>query len=379
MRVGILGGGQLARMTIAAAIGLGIDVVIFERDADSPAGRLTTHEVVGPWESAELRARFAALCDVITLESEFVDPAILAAFEAGGTPVRPGAATLTLVGDKLRQKEAFAAHDIPLPAFRGVETPEDVLRAGADWGWPIVLKARRLSYDGYGNATVRGPEDVATAWARLGAPERALYAEAWVPFRRELAVMAARSVSGVVETYPVVETVQAAEAQICRIVRAPADVTARVATLATSYARQAVEAVEAVGVVGVELFEREDGAILLNEIAPRPHNSGHYTIEGCAASQFENHLRAILDLPLGSPALVAPAVVMVNVLGERDAPVDPTPRGLPEALAIPGAHVHLYGKRRSRPGRKMGHVTALGPDLATAEATATRAAELIRL
>ncbi len=379
MRVGILGGGQLARMTVAAAIGLGLDVAIFEREADSPAGRLTTREVVGAWESPEARARFAAVCDIITLESEFVDPAILAAFEAGGIPVRPGAATLALVGDKLRQKETFAAHDLPLAPFRAVATPDDVRRAGADWGWPIVLKARRLSYDGYGNATVRGPEELEGAWVRLGAPDRALYAEAWVPFRRELAVMVARAVGGAIATYPVVETVQAAEGHICRVVRAPAAVAAATATAATAIARRAVEAVGAVGVVGVELFEREDGTIVLNEIAPRPHNSGHYTIEGCVASQFENHLRAILDLALGATALVAPAAVMVNILGERDAPVAATPRGLPEALAVPGAHLHLYGKRRSRPGRKMGHVTALGPDLATAEATASRAAALVRL
>jgi 5-(carboxyamino)imidazole ribonucleotide synthase len=379
MRVGILGGGQLARMTIAAAIGLGIDVAIFEREADSPAGRLTTSEVVGPWEDAALRARFAALCDVITLESEFVDPAILAAFEALGVPVRPGAATLTLVGDKLRQKECFAAAGLPLPAFRAVESPEDALRVAGEWGWPLVLKARRLSYDGYGNATVRGPEEVAAAWARLGAPRRALYAEAWVPFRRELAVMVARSASGAVATYPVVETVQAADAHICRVVRAPAPVSAAVAAEATAIARRAVEAVGAAGVVGVELFEREDGAILLNEIAPRPHNSGHYTIEGCVASQFENHLRAVLDWPLGATDLVAPAAVMANVLGQSDTAVPPTPVGFPEALAVPGAHVHLYGKRRSRPGRKMGHVTALGPDVATAEATALRVAEAIRL
>ncbi len=379
MRVGILGGGQLARMTIAAAVGLGIDVAIFEREADSPAGRLTTQEVVGPWEDAALRARFAALCDVITLESEFVDPAILAAFEALGVPVRPGAATLTLVGDKLRQKEAFAAVGLPLPAFRAVESPEEVLRFAAEWGWPLVLKARRLSYDGYGNATVRGPEEVAAAWARLGAPERALYAEAWVPFRRELAVMVARSVTGEIATYPVVETIQAAEAHICRVVRAPAAVAVEVAATATAIARRAVEAVGAVGIVGVELFEREDGAILLNEIAPRPHNSGHYTIEGCATSQFENHLRAILGWPLGTTDLVAPAAVMVNVLGQTSEAIPATPRGFTEALAVPGAHLHLYGKRRSRLGRKMGHVTALGPDVAAAEATALRAAELIRL
>ena len=379
MRVGILGGGQLARMTIAAAIGLGIDVAIFEREADSPAGRLTTREVVGPWEDAALQARFAALCDVITLESEFVDPAILAAFAALGVPARPGAATLALVGDKLRQKETFAAHALPLPPFRAVETPAEVARAGEEWSWPIVLKARRLSYDGYGNAIVRDEAGIAAAWARLGAPDRALYAEAWVPFRRELAVMVARSTGGALATYPVVETVQAVEAQICRVVRAPAAVTPEVAARATEIARRAVEAVEAVGVVGVELFEREDGAILLNEIAPRPHNSGHYTIEGCVASQFENHLRAIFDLPLGSTELVAPAAVMVNILGERAAPLDPTPRGLPEALAVPGAHIHLYGKRQSRPGRKLGHATALGPDVPTAEGIASRAAALVRL
>ncbi|HEY8598720.1 MAG TPA: 5-(carboxyamino)imidazole ribonucleotide synthase [Thermomicrobiales bacterium] len=379
MRVGILGGGQLARMTIAAAIGLGIDVAIFEREADSPAGRLTAHEIVGEWEDPAQQTRFAALCDVITLESEFVDPAILEALVALGVPVRPGPATLSLVGDKLRQKETFAAHDLPLPAFRAVETVEEALRAGDEWGWPIVLKARRLSYDGYGNAIVRDPAALPAAWARLGAPERALYAEAWVPFRRELAVMVARSASGGLATYPVVETIQAVEAQICRIVRAPATVSAEIATRATAIARQAVEAVGGIGVVGVELFEREDGAILLNEIAPRPHNSGHYTIEGCVTSQFENHLRAILDLPLGATDLVAPAAVMVNILGERAAPLDPTPRGLAESLAVPNAHVHLYGKRQSRPGRKMGHVTALGPDVATAEGVASHAAALIRL
>jgi 5-(carboxyamino)imidazole ribonucleotide synthase len=202
MRVGILGGGQLARMTIAAAIGLGIDVAIFEREADSPAGRLTTREVVGPWEDAALQARFAALCDVITLESEFVDPAILAAFAALGVLVRPGAATLALVGDKLCQKETFSAHALPLPPFRTVATPAEVARAGAEWGWPIVLKARRLSYDGYGNAIVRDEAGIAAAWDRLAAPDRALYAEAWVPFRRELAVMVARSASGALATYP---------------------------------------------------------------------------------------------------------------------------------------------------------------------------------
>jgi 5-(carboxyamino)imidazole ribonucleotide synthase len=256
-----------------------------------------------------------------------------------------------------------------------VETPDDVARAGEEWGWPVVLKARRLGYDGYGNATVRGPGEIMGAWARLGAPERALLVEAYVPFVRELAAMVARSPTGAVGVYPVVETVQTNH--ICRTVRAPAAVSPETAARAAAIARRAVEGVGAVGVVGVELFETAGGELLYNELAPRPHNSGHYTIEGCATSQFENHLRAILGLPLGSAEMVAPAAVMVNVLGRYDGPAEP--RGLAEALAVPGAHVHLYGKRRSRPGRKMGHVTALGHTIADAEAIATRAADALCL
>lgn len=371
--VGILGGGQLARMTLQAATSLGFEVAIFEREADSPAGRLTKLEVSGPWESPRLRRRFAALSDVITLESEFVEPSMLRALTRMGTPVRPGAETLELIGDKFRQKEHLAAAGaLPLTPFRAVATPAEVAQAGADWGWPIVLKARRLAYDGYGNALVHGPDEIAVAWARLRAPARTVYVEGFVRFRRELAVMVARSTTGATAVYPVVETVQGESAQICQVVRAPATTSPDTARRAIEVARRATEAIDAVGVVGVELFETDDGELLVNELAPRPHNSGHYTIEGCVTSQFENHLRAILGLPLGDTTLVAPAAVMVNVLGER--PVRTESIDLTAALAVPGAHLHIYGKRQSRPGRKMGHVTALGPTVADAEVVATRAA-----
>lgn len=375
--VGILGGGQLARMTLQAATTLGLEVAVFEREVDSPAGRLTKHEISGPWESPALRRRFAALCDVITLESEFVDPLMLRALARLGTPVRPGAKTLAIVGDKFSQKEHLASGGaLPVASFRAVTSPSDVEQVAAEWGWPVVLKARRLAYDGYGNALLRGPEDVESAWARLRAPDRAVYVEAFVRFRHELAVMVARSTSGEMVTYPVVETVQGESAQICRVVRAPAQIGVATAARAIELARRATEAIDAVGVVGVELFETCDGELLLNELAPRPHNSGHYTIEGCVTSQFENHLRAILGLPLGDPSLVAPAAVMVNVLGERAGRADSA--DLSSALAVPGAHVHIYGKRHSRPGRKMGHVTALGASLDDAEAIAGRAAAACR-
>jgi 5-(carboxyamino)imidazole ribonucleotide synthase len=238
-----------------------------------------------------------------------------------------------------------------------------------------VLKARRNSYDGYGNATLRGPADIAPALQRLGWPQCALYVEAWAPFVRELAVMVARGRGGETRVYPAVETIQ--RDHICHMVRAPAAIAPTVAERAAQIARRAVAAIEGVGVFGVELFELADGDALYNEIAPRPHNSGHYTIEGCVTSQFENHLRAVLGLPLGSVAMVAPAAVMVNLLGARDGPA--RTEGLAAALAIPGAHVHIYGKLLSRPGRKMGHVTALGATLKEAEARARAAADALTL
>jgi 5-(carboxyamino)imidazole ribonucleotide synthase len=374
-RIGIFGGGQLAQMLTQAAISLGVETAIFERAPDSPAGRLTQREIVGPWEDAGLLARFAASCDLVTLENEFVDAAILAALEAGGTPVFPAAATLGVVQDKLAQKERMAAAGLDVPAFRGVAAPDEALAAGAELGWPLVLKARRNGYDGYGNATLRGPEDVAAAWARLTRGGSPLLVEAWVPFARELAVMVARGRDGELRVYPVVETVQ--QNHICHVVRAPAPLAPAVAAAAAGLAVRAVEAVGGVGVFGVELFELADGRVLYNELAPRPHNSGHYSIEGCVTSQFESHLRAVLGWPLGPVDLRAPAAVMVNLLGRRDGPVPPG--ALREALAVPGAHIHLYGKRESRVGRKMGHVTALGVTLAEAEATARRAAELVAI
>lgn len=373
-RIGIFGGGQLAQMLTQAAIGLGITTAIFERTPDSPAGRLTKHEVVGPWEDEGALAHFATLCDLVTLENEFVDARLLHILEAHAMPVYPTAATVALVQDKYTQKRQVERAGLPVPAFRLAATPEQVLEASAALGWPVVLKARRNGYDGYGNATARGPADVAAAWDRLGAGSP-LLVEAFVPFVRELAVMVVRGRDGAVATYPVVETVQ--HNHICHIVRAPAPIAAHTAEAARDLAVAAVAAVGGVGIFGIELFQLPNGAVLYNEMAPRPHNSGHYTIEGCVTSQFENHLRAVLGWPLGPTELRGPAAVMVNLLGRRAGPV--SPNALRAAAAIPGAHLHLYGKRESRVGRKMGHITALGATLAEAEAVAQRAADLVDL
>lgn len=373
--IGVLGGGQLARMTAEAASALGVELAVMEKEPGSPAARVAAREVVGSWLDFEALASLAEGALAVTLENEFVDVAALEWLEANGVPVFPTSHTLALIQDKYEQKRFMHDAGAPVVDFAPVTSVADVERAGAEWGWPLALKGRRDSYDGYGNATVRDSGDIATAFARLGHPERGLYVERWAPFTRELAVMVARGRDGEVAVYPVVETVQ--RDHICHIVRAPAPGAAAVIERAASIARRAVEAIDGVGVFGVELFELPDGGILFNEIAPRPHNSGHYTIEGCVTSQFENHVRAVLGLPLGSTAMTTPAAVMVNTLGVHSGPA--VAWGMARALAIPGAHVHVYGKLASRAGRKMGHVTALGASIADAEATARAAADALDL
>lgn len=373
--VGILGGGQLARMTAEAAARLGAEVAILERESASPAARMAAREVVGGWVDHERLRELAQGALVVTLENEFVDAPSLTWLAEQGVPVFPTGQMLATVQDKLAQKRFMRAAGVPVPAFADVTAPEDIARAAAEWGWPVVLKARRNGYDGYGNATLRSPDDVPAAFEKLGWPERELLVEAWVPFERELAVMVARGRDGECVVYPVVETIQ--RNHICHVVRAPAQVTPEVAAQAAAIALRAVEAINGIGVFGVELFETSAGEVLYNEIAPRPHNSGHYTIEGCVTSQFENHLRAVLGLPLGSAEMTAPAAVMVNLLGTRNGPA--RAEGLARALAVPGAHVHIYGKLASRLGRKMGHVTALGATVAEAETRARAAADAIQL
>ncbi len=375
IQLGILGGGQLAQMLTQAAITLGVETVIFERSPDSPAGRRTQREVVGAWTDAAALESFAVQCDLVTLENEFVDASVLQQLEARGLEVYPSSATLAVIQDKLLQKQRIAAAGLALPPFRAVATPDDVLRAAHDYGWPLILKARREGYDGYGNATLRTGVDVVPAWERLTYGGRQLLVEAFVPFMHELAVMILRGRDGAMQAYPVVETVQ--QNHICHMVRAPAPVAPAVAAHAVVLAQQAVQAVNGVGIFGVELFVLADGTVLYNEMAPRPHNSGHYTIEGCVTSQFENHLRAVLGWPLGATRLRAPAVVMVNLLGQRNGPAHP--QGIRAALAVDGAHVHLYGKREVRVGRKMGHVTVLATSLAEAEVLARQAADQVEL
>jgi 5-(carboxyamino)imidazole ribonucleotide synthase len=313
--------------------------------------------------------------DVITLENEFVDASLLAGLEQAGHTVWPSSKTLALVQDKFIQKQVLQAAGLPIPEIRTADHMQDVLDAISGFGFPIMLKARRNAYDGKGNATIRSLADVDPAWNRLGGNDgNPLYVEEFCGFTAELAVIITRGRDGETAVYPVVETYQ--ENHICHKVHAPAAVPAGIADRAADVARRAIEAVDAVGSFGVEMFLTNDGGIVVNELAPRVHNSGHYTIEACVCSQFENHVRAVLGLPLGSTRMVAPAAAMVNLLGSVLSPG--RVGGLHEALAVPGARVHLYGKAMSGAGRKMGHVTALADTLAEAEQAALNSAAHIQ-
>jgi 5-(carboxyamino)imidazole ribonucleotide synthase len=376
-RLGILGGGQLGRMTLQAASRLGIEVVVAERFADSPAARLTSRSLVFPngWDDPPLLDELARLASVVTLESEFVDWRVLEALQQRGVSVWPSPSCVGVVQDKLLQKQALALAELPVPAFRAIDDPTSLIRAADDLGWPLMLKARRDGYDGRGNTVVTSATEAESACRGLGWPERPLYAEAFIEFERELACMVVRGLDGAIVQYPVVETIQDADLHICREVLAPAAIANEVAERAAAIASAASEAVAAIGALGVELFLLRDGQVAINELAPRPHNSGHYTIEACWTSQFDNHVRAVLGLPLGESSLRAPAAAMVNLLGSSTEPAA-APR---EALEVPHTFVHLYGKSDNRPGRKMGHVTAIGGSVEEARDLALTAANRVRV
>ena len=373
-RLGVVGGGQLAKMTALAALQLGCEVVVLERNNYSPAAQLATHSLVGNWDDPEALMKLATQVDVVSIENEFLDPDALEVIESAGRRLYPSTATLRRVQDKLVQKQTLAQAGLAVPRFAAVNDRHELLAFADDSGWPIVLKTRRNGYDGKGNFTVGAAQQIDVAWNSLGGDRHALYVEEFCPFASELATIITRGADGSVAAYPVVETVQLQH--ICHLVKAPAPVTRAIAGKAALLAMQAIEAIEGVGSFGVEMFLTHDGNVLINELAPRVHNSGHYTIEACICSQFENHVRAVLGWPLGSTAMIAPAAVMVNLLGANRGPG--APRGMTRALGIPGAHVHVYGKAMSGVARKMGHVTALGTHLAEAEAIARRAAECIQ-
>ncbi len=346
--IGILGGGQLGRMTALAAANLGYRTHIFSTEAGSPAAQVTSAATIGSFDDTAALDRFAAAVDVATCEFENVPAAALHRV-ASRRPVLPRPEIIEIAQDRLREKNFLRSAGARTTDFRAADNVAGLARAAAELGLPAVLKTVRLGYDGKGQVMLTAASDPAEAWHAMGEANGIL--EAFVDFACEVSVVVARTADGAMASYPAVENRHAHH--ILRATIAPAGIAPELAAEADSIARNIASRLDLVGVLAVEMFVTRAGGLLVNELAPRPHNSGHWTIDACMTSQFEQLVRAICGLPLGSTGRHSDAE-MTNLIGDDIAT-------WPALLAEPGAKLHLYGKNRIHPGRKMGHVTRLKP------------------
>ncbi|MEG3897370.1 MULTISPECIES: 5-(carboxyamino)imidazole ribonucleotide synthase [unclassified Microcoleus] len=362
-RVGVVGGGQLAAMMGDAAKALGIELVVQTPDAADPAVSVADGAVLAAVDDVSATAQLADDCDVITFENEFVDLDGLRSLEQQGVLFQPSLSSLSPLLDKYVQRCYLQGLGLPTPRFWAWDCSQDL-----HLDFPFVVKVRRHGYDGQGTFIVKDRESFESIRADLKG--QSLLVEEFVPFDRELAAIAARSASGEIAIYPIVETQQ--ENQVCRLAIAPAQISLEVKAEACAIVRTLLNSLESVGVFGIELFLTADNKLLVNEIAPRTHNSGHFTIDACETSQFEQHLRAVCQLPLGNCDLNSAGAVMVNLLGYESAESDYLEKRK-QLAQISGAFVHWYGKKVSRPGRKLGHVTVLLGEEAVAQGRIARA------
>ena len=369
-RIGLIGGGQLGRMLVRAAKSLGCTCVVLDPVQGSPAGQLAGHQIVGEHSDPARLRELAEFCDVITFELENIATETLLALEAEGHRIYPRPALLATIQDKFTQKRFL--HDAGIPTSEFVDMPEPDAAAFATFGYPLVQKARRGGYDGRGVVVM---PDADSFDQHLPVPS---YVERFVTAKKELAVMVARNAGGECRAYPTVEMRFHTGDNVLDFLLAPAEVSTAVARSAEELAMRTVEAMQGVGVFGVEMFLTMDEQLLVNEVAPRTHNSGHHTIEACVTDQFQQHLRAILGLPLGDTRQLSPAA-MVNLLGEPGYAGRPVISGLAAALAVPGVCVHVYGKAVTKPGRKMGHLTVLDETTEAACAKAGQVKKMIKV
>lgn len=369
-RIGIIGGGQLAKMMVEKGRQMGFSLAILDPTPECPASPSAEFQIVGSLYDPDKLRELVEWSDVATYDIEHIDVGVLKQLAGEGNLIRPSPRLLEIIQDKLIQKQTLAQKGIPIPPYRPVEKPDPAVFE--KFGFPLVQKARHGGYDGRGVVILRGVEEMDTAL------QVASVIEAFIDFEKELAVMVVRGSDGQVKCYPMVEMLFEKEGNILDMLVVPAQIEESVARVAQEIAIHAVEALEGVGVFGVEMFLGREGHLYVNEVAPRPHNSGHYTIEACLTSQYEQHLRAICGFPLGSTRLLMPAV-MLNLLGEPGYKGKPVIEGLRETLAIPGVSFHLYGKAETRHFRKMGHVTILDKSLKEALAKARKVKQLLKI
>ena len=362
--IGVLGSGQLGRMFTIAARRMGYRVHTFSPDEDTPTGQVADVEVTASYDDLDQVRAFASKVSVVTFEFENV-PAPTAAAAEQSAPVRPGGSILHTTQQRIREKSFLTKAGLPLTPYREVRSLDELRHAIADLGVPAVLKSASFGYDGKGQFTIKSADQIETAWSAVRSPECVL--EAFIDFACEISVVAARSASGEFVHWEAIENQHSRH--ILDVSIAPARVSSKTANAAVEIARTVLEKLDVVGVLCTEFFVTQDGGLLINELAPRPHNSGHLTIDACMTSQFEQQLRAVCGLPLGSTEMIRPAA-MANLLGDLWRPHEPHWQ---HALAMPDVNLHLYGKLDARPGRKMGHLTALKPGVNDAYETAVEA------
>ncbi len=362
-QVGVIGGGQLAWMMLDAAQQLGVDLVLQTPLATDPAIQNSleaglnqaVNAVLAPIADAAATARLAQQCQVITFENEFVDLPALSLLEAQGVCFRPKLSVLESLLDKYEQRQFLQSLNLPVPLSARITAQDSPQKLGLEF--PFVIKSRRHGYDGQGTFILQNAAELKQFWQRFSAADANQFmAEAFVPFERELAMMAARSVAGEIAIYPVIETYQ--KQQVCHWAIVPAHIPSATQTQIEEIATTLINKLDAVGIFGIELFLTSDGQVFVNEIAPRTHNSGHLTIDACHTSQFEQHLRAVCGLSLGDPSLKASGAVMVNLLGFETSHSSYLEKRA-RIAEIPQAKVYWYSKAESKPGRKLGHVTVL--------------------
>jgi 5-(carboxyamino)imidazole ribonucleotide synthase len=371
--IGIVGGGQLGRMLTLAALPLGFKVIVLNPTPNSPAAQVGAEEIIADFYDQAALSSLAEKSDYITIEIEHLDAEILAMLSAQGKLINPSPQTIKLIQDKLLQKQFLEKAGIPVAPFIEITDKKSAKTAFSKFGSQMLIKARLGAYDGRGNMVILDSSDIDKA-LELFAGQK-LYAEALVPFTKELAVMVVRSIDSEIAIYPIVETIH--QRNICVEVIAPAQITDKQRTEAELIALKVAELFDGAGAFGIEMFLNDKGEVLVNEIAPRVHNSGHYTIEANRTSQFEQHIRAVAGLPLGDTTMVVPAAVMVNILGERDGPT--VLEGLGAVLKTPHVSVHIYGKSPTKIDRKMGHITATGKTVDEARKRAKKARQQLKI
>ncbi|MCK8825699.1 5-(carboxyamino)imidazole ribonucleotide synthase [Fuchsiella alkaliacetigena] len=373
--IGIIGGGQLGKMMILEAKKMNFQVNILDPTPDCPAHSIADEHLVASFTDQEAIKELAVKSDILTYEFEHIDVEALKELEKEGYQVYPTVKSLAAIQDKFRQKSILKDEGLPVPDFLKAENRAEIKEAAERFSYPLMLKSCTGGYDGKGNAVINNKAEIDKAFRELKGAKNDLMVEEFIPFKKEISVIIARGIDGDKKVYPVGENEH--QNNILFTTKVPAQITDEVADKAVKLAFEVIDVFKGVGIFCIEMFVTAADKLLINEIAPRPHNSGHYSIEGCITSQFEQHIRAISGLPLGETELLKP-VVMRNILGEEKEG-EAVVKGVNEALAIPGVKAHIYGKRVNRPERKMGHLTVTADTVVEAHELVLEASGLIEI